>query len=190
MGQSREIFSHGDVTILSDVECSDCIEELDATLPMRSWEETTGEDEHDVFSQCTLEEILLNVALGHTLVGSQSTLRLLSHDILQHGIKPAVEHAHQRALMARGYRTPQNYQESETEHLRPPPVIRKSKRADSSIIVVKATRLATSKFTEFPPAPFQWVQELLLGQDTVNSVFNMQHWFIWHLQLEHQHTRK
>lgn len=155
MDQSREFSSHADLTILSEVECSDCIEELDATLPLRSWGETTGEDEHDVFSRCTIEEILLHVALGHTLVGSQSTFRLLSHDLLQHGIKPAVEHAHQGALMARGYRTPPNYQESQTDHLGPPPVIRKSKKADSSIIVVKATRLATSWFTEFPPAPFQ-----------------------------------
>jgi hypothetical protein len=58
------------------------------------------------FGGSTQDGILLLVAMGHTLRGSQSPLALLSKDIIQHALAPAISDAFWIARCAAGLVTP------------------------------------------------------------------------------------
>lgn len=59
-----------------------------------------------VFGDCTQEDVLLLLAIGHSLNGSQSMLSFLSRDIVQHSLAPAVSQALWEARSQAGLVTP------------------------------------------------------------------------------------
>ncbi len=53
-----------------------------------------------------IQDVLLQVALGHSLVGSQSCLAALSKDIFQHSLETAIEEAYWESRSQEGLLTP------------------------------------------------------------------------------------
>eukprot|EP00960_Hanusia_phi_P073809 768089-Hanusia_phi.AAC.2 len=60
----------------------------------------------DLYGHTDLSDILLYIALGHSLRGTASLLRLCSADIIQHSIVPAVRQGYWEARQAAGLVTP------------------------------------------------------------------------------------
>ena len=56
-----------------------------------------------------LEDILLQIALGNTLRGSQSLLSVLSKDILQHSLAPQIETGYWELRSQEGLLTPKHF---------------------------------------------------------------------------------
>ena len=53
-----------------------------------------------------VQDVLLQVALGHSLIGSQSCLAALSKDIIQHALASAIEEAYWESRSQEGLLTP------------------------------------------------------------------------------------
>ena len=53
-----------------------------------------------------VQDVLLQVALGHSLIGSQSCLAALSKDIIQHALATAIEEAYWESRSQEGLLTP------------------------------------------------------------------------------------
>mmetsp|Transcript_26107 Transcript_26107/g.85859 ORF Transcript_26107/g.85859 Transcript_26107/m.85859 type:complete len:176 (-) Transcript_26107:508-1035(-) len=64
------------------------------------------EAEQDLFENTDLSDIFLCIALGHSLRGTESLLRLCSADIIEHSLAPAVRQGYWEARQAAGLVTP------------------------------------------------------------------------------------
>jgi hypothetical protein len=95
------------------------------------------------FGGSTQDEVLLLIAMGHALHGSQSLLALLSKDLLQHALAPAISEAFWSARLAAGLVTPPSIRARRTNDM----------EAIPSTVPLSPLRVASRPFFLPPPAP-------------------------------------